>query len=82
MRQPNGITVYTTQTCGPCRRLKRGLEEAGVAYREVDVNSDPGLGARIEAITGGFRIVPTVEIGGDLMVNPLVEEVVEAVAAN
>ena len=77
------VTVYTTQSCGPCRRLKRGLEQAGVTYREVDVNTDPALGARIEELTGGFRIVPTVEIEGALLVNPLVDEVVEAlVSAN
>ena len=73
------ITVYTTPTCAPCRRLKRGLDEAGVSYREVDVNSDPTLGARIEAATGGYRIVPTVTVGERLLVNPPVVEVLKAV---
>ena len=79
----DSITIYTSQTCGPCRRLKRGLDDAGVSYREVDIHTDPALGARIEQITGGYRIVPTVDVGGRLLVNPLVKEVVEAlVAAN
>lgn len=73
------ITIYTTQTCGPCRRLKRGLDEAGVTYREVDVNTDPVLAARIEAVTGGFRTVPTVAVGEALLVNPHLGEVLKAV---
>ena len=73
------LTIYTTQTCGPCRRLKRGLEEAGVTYREVDVNTDPVLAARIEAATGGLRIVPTVAVGEALMINPPLGEVLKAV---
>ena len=75
------VTIYTTRTCGPCRRLKRELEEAGVTYREVDVNAHPTLGARIEALTGGFRIVPTVEVGKELMVNPPLIEVLKTVVS-
>ena len=76
------ITLYTTRTCGPCRRLKRGLDEAGVPFREVDVNGVPTVAARIERATGGYRIVPTVEIDGRLLVNPQVDEILRLVADN
>ncbi|MDQ4143068.1 MAG: glutaredoxin family protein [Actinomycetota bacterium] len=76
------ITVYTSQSCGPCRRLKRHLGEAGVSFREVDIDREPGVARRIEQSTGGFRIVPTVEIGGRLLVNPLPAEVVALAADN
>ena len=72
------VTIYTNPTCGPCHRLKRGLDEAGVVYEEVDINSDPRFGAKIEALTGGLRIVPTVEVGELLLINPPVGEVVRA----
>ena len=78
----NGIIVYTTQTCGPCRRLKRGLDEAGVSFREVDINHEPEVARQIERATGGFRIVPTVQVGSRLLVNPAVDEVVGHVASN
>ncbi|HYN37392.1 MAG TPA: glutaredoxin family protein [Actinomycetota bacterium] len=72
------VTIYTNPTCGPCRRLKRGLDEAGVVYEEVDINSDARSGAKIEALTGGFKIVPAVEVGELLLINPPVGEVVRA----
>ncbi len=77
----NEVIVYTTQTCGPCRRLKRQLVEARVPFREVDVNRAPEVGARIEAATGGFRIVPTVVVGDELLVNPSVGEVTEVLGS-
>ena len=78
----NEITIYTTQTCGHCRRLKRQLEEAGVSYREVDINHDPEVALRIEETTGGYRVVPTVEVAGHLLVNPLPADVVAVAAHN
>ena len=77
-----GITIYTTQTCGPCRRLKRGLDEAGVAFQEIDVDGAPDVARRIEQATGGYRIVPSVAVGDRLLVNPRVDEVVRLVAPN
>lgn len=72
------LTVYTTTTCGPCRRLKRQLNELGIPFREVDVDVHPEFNARIEAASGGNRTVPTVEMAGRLLVNPSARQVVEA----
>ena len=73
MSQP--VTMFTTVWCGYCRRLKRGLEEAGIAYREVDVDDDHSHDRRIIERTGGYRVVPTVEVGQALLVNPTLKEV-------
>ena len=72
------MTMYTTSWCGHCRRLKRQMDEAGMAYREVDVETEPAAGARIERVTGGYRTVPTVEVSGRLLVNPTIGELLEA----
>jgi mycoredoxin len=74
------VTMYTTEWCGHCRRLKRQLAEEGIPVAEVDVDLDPGHDDRIIAATGGYRIVPTLEIGGRLLVNPSVQEVRAALA--
>lgn len=72
------VTVYSTPWCGYCRRLKRQLDEAGIAYREIDVDATPGYDERIIEASGGYRTVPTIEIGSRLLVNPTLREVEEA----
>jgi mycoredoxin len=75
------VTMYSTVWCGHCRRLKRQLDDAGIAYLEIDIDrsGNQHLGDRIEAHTGGYRTVPTLEIGGELYVNPSVAEVLQVV---
>jgi mycoredoxin len=73
------VTMYTTSWCGYCRRLERQLEQAGIAFRKVDIEAQRDFGDRIEAVTGGYRTVPTLEIEGELFVNPSIGQVVTAV---
>lgn len=75
------ITVYSTTWCGHCKRLLRQLDEASIAYEVVDLDEHPQHGARIEARTGGFRTVPTLEVGDRLLVNPTIVQVREALAS-
>lgn len=74
------VTMYSTTWCGYCRRLKRQFDEAGIAYEEVDLDVHQHFGDRIVEATGGFRVVPTVEIGDRLLVNPSLREVQSALA--
>ncbi len=76
--QMTPVTMYSTTWCGYCRRLKREFEEAGIPYREIDVDANEQYGERIVAATGGYRTVPTVEVGDRLLVNPTVREVQHA----
>ena len=77
MKQP--VTMYTTVWCGYCRRLERQMTEAGIAFRKVDIDAHRRFGDRIEAATGGHRIVPTIEVEGELLVNPSIAQVSAAV---
>ena len=71
----NVITMYSTTWCGYCRRLARQMDEAGISYRVVDLDDDPSHDARIIAKTGGYRTVPTLEVEGELLVNPSIRQV-------
>lgn len=74
------IVVYSTTWCGHCKRLLRQLDEAQISYQVVDLDEHPQHGDKIEAKTGGYRTVPTLEVGGDLLVNPSIVEVRAALA--
>ena len=76
------VTMFTTVWCGYCRRLKRQMEEAGISYREVDLDEDPSFTEKIIARTGGYRTVPTVDVAGELLVNPTVGEIEAALQTN
>ena len=69
------VTIYSTTWCGHCRRLKRQLDDAGIGYEEIDIDEHEQYADRIVAATGGYRTVPTLQIGDRLLVNPTVPEV-------
>lgn len=62
-------TVYTTSWRPDCRAAKRYLEERGIAYEEIDIERTPGAAARVEAWSGGYRTVPTFDVGGRIVVD-------------
>lgn len=55
----NRVTLFAKPGCTLCDRAKAVLDREGIAYREVDINSDPGLKDEY----GWF--IPVVEVGGD-----------------
>lgn len=82
MNPPETVTMFSTTWCGYCRRLKRQMQEAGIEFREVDLDDDPSYDDRIIATTGGYRTVPTLDVNGRLLVNPTLREVQSALNQN
>jgi mycoredoxin len=72
--------MYTTSWCGICVHTKRYLKLKNVDFDEVDIEEHPEYGALIEEATGGYRTVPTLNVGGKLIVNPSRREIDEALA--
>jgi len=72
------ITIYTTIWCTYCQALKRKLDEAEITYCEVDIEDNPECAGIIERFTGGYRTVPTVEVCGSYLVNPSLDEIIDA----
>ncbi len=74
--------MYSTSWCGFCRRLKMQLDEAGIGYREIDIDRDADAAAFVEQVNRGNRTVPTVVFqDGRTATNPSFAEVRSALAA-
>jgi mycoredoxin len=76
------LTMYSTTWCGYCRRLKLQLDQAGLAYREIDIERDPDAARFVENVNGGNQTVPVIEFpDGRTATNPSLAEVKAGLAA-
>lgn len=72
----SSVTMYSTQWCGYCHRLRGQLERAGVAYDVVDIEQVPEAALIVEQVNRGNQTVPTlVYSDGSAQTNPSVAEV-------
>lgn len=72
------LTMYTTNWCGYCARLKAQLGREGIAFDEVDIELDPEAATFVESVNGGNQTVPTVVFpDGSAMTNPSIGQVKE-----
>ena len=78
---PPSVEVMWRPGCPFCGSLRRGLSRAGVATIEHDIWSSADAAARVREATGGDETVPTVFVGPQVLVNPSVRQVVDAISA-
>jgi mycoredoxin len=76
------VTMYSTTWCGYCRRLKLQMDNAGIAYREIDIERDAAAAKFVEGVNGGNQTVPVVEFpNGSTATNPTLADVQLQLAA-
>lgn len=76
------LTMYSTGWCGYCTRLKRQLDDAGIEYRVIDIESDPTAEQLVREANNGNATVPTVVFAdGTVMTNPSLRQVREKVTS-
>ena len=70
------VTMYTTQWCGFCKRLKAQLGRVGVEMTEIDIERDEAAAKFVEGVNGGNQTVPTLLFAdGTTMCNPSAAQV-------
>jgi len=70
------VTMYSTQWCGYCHRLKSQLDREGIAYDVVDIERVPDAAFVVEQVNGGNQTVPTLLFpDGSAATNPSIAEV-------
>jgi mycoredoxin len=58
------LTIYTAFWCPDCRVAKRFLNEHGIPYKEIDIESTPGAAEEVVRQTGK-RAIPQFVIDGE-----------------
>jgi mycoredoxin len=73
---PAAVTMYSTQWCGYCHRLKSQLDREGISYEVIDIERVPDAAFLVEQVNNGNQTVPTlVYADGSAQTNPSVAEV-------
>ena len=68
--------MFTTSWCSYCKNLKRQMDKAGIAYREVNIEETPGTAEIVESVNNGNRTVPTLLFSdGTSATNPSLADV-------
>jgi glutaredoxin 3 len=60
------VTVYTTDPCSFCSRVKQLLDTLGIAFDEINLAKDPAGRAELLQRTGMMSF-PQVIVGGELV---------------
>ena len=58
------VTVYSTATCGYCTMAKTKLDQWGIPFEEVRIDTDPAAMMEFAEVTNGARTVPQIIIDG------------------
>jgi thioredoxin reductase (NADPH) len=80
MRQPN-ISVYGSKSCPDTVHATEYLDSQGVPYEFKDVDQFPEFNAYIADLNHGKRVMPTIQVENDFLINPDLKKLGEAVKA-
>jgi mycoredoxin len=76
------VSVYGTSWCAATQMVRRYLDRHGIPYIYRDMESDPQAAKQVRWWTGGHASHPTLQIGGDVLVEPSTVELQTALAEN
>ena len=76
------ITFFWRPGCGFCMALERQLASTDLTITYRNIWEDPEAAAFVRNHAQGNEVVPTVQIGSSVLVNPTVDEVTSTVATS
>ncbi len=74
------VVVYGTQWCAATQMVRRRLDRLGIPYVYRDMDDEPSAAAQVRWWTGGYASHPTLQIGGQILVEPSTQELQWALA--
>ena len=76
------VVVYGTSWCGATQMVRRFLDRFGIPYAYRDIEHDSGAASQVRWWSGGYAGHPTVQVGGDVLVEPSMPELRRALLQN
>ncbi len=71
------IVLYCARWCKDCRKAKAWLDERGLAYVEVDIDTNMAARSQVRKWANGFLITPVIDFDGKIILDfdvPKLEE--------
>ncbi len=68
------VVVYGTSWCAATQMVRRYLDRMGIPYEFRNMDTDPAAANQVRWWTGGYASHPTLQIGGDILVEPSMDE--------
>lgn len=64
--KPNKIRLFVKTHCGWCHEAKDWLDERGISYEELDVNTDSAARQEMRELSGQ-TLAPVIEVDGEIL---------------
>lgn len=78
MRQPN-VLVYGSHTCPDTVRATEQLDSQNIPYEFKSVDDCPEYNDYIAGLNNGKRVMPTIQVNNDVLINPSDDVLIAAV---
>ncbi len=75
------VTVYGSMTCPDTVRAMDVLDAKNIPYEFKDVDESPELNDYIAGLNGGKRVMPTIRVDNENLINPAEDALLSAVIA-
>jgi glutaredoxin len=73
------IKMYSADWCYDCQAMLSYFEEKNIAYKVINIDHEPHAVEKLKQLCGGKKIIPTLEIEGEVYVNPSVDHLKQIV---
>ncbi len=74
------IKIYGADWCSDCINLKDFLNSKGILFEYIIITNNDDVVAFLEKVNNGKRIIPTLDIDGEIYVNPGINGLMKIIA--
>ena len=74
------IKIYGADWCSDCIHAKQFLNSKGISFEYVLITENDDAVAFLERVNNGKRIIPTLDIDGEIYVNPGINGLMKIIA--